>query len=35
MSSKTSGLSQGKIAVLLQNAMFAAGIVTLIQLYPL
>ena len=28
------GLSQGEIAVLLQNAMFAAGIATLIQLYP-
>lgn len=28
------GLSQGEIAVLLQNAMFMAGIATLIQLYP-
>lgn len=29
------GLSQGEIAILLQNAMFAAGIATLIQLYPI
>lgn len=29
------GLSQAEIAVLLQNAMFVAGIATLIQLYPL
>ena len=29
------GLSQTEIAVLLQNAMFVAGIATLIQLYPL
>ncbi len=29
------GLSQEEIAVLLQNAMFVAGIATLIQLYPL
>lgn len=29
------GLSQSEIAVLLQNAMFVAGIATLIQLYPL
>ena len=28
------GLSQDEIAVLLQNAMFVAGIATLIQLYP-
>ncbi len=28
------GLSQGEIAILLQNAMFVAGIATLIQLYP-
>jgi len=28
------GLSQSEIAVLLQNAMFVAGIATLIQLYP-
>ncbi len=28
------GLSQNEIAVLLQNAMFIAGIATLIQLYP-
>lgn len=28
------GLSQNEIAVLLQNAMFVAGIATLIQLYP-
>lgn len=28
------GLNNGKIAVLLQNAMFVAGIATLIQLYP-
>ena len=28
------GLSQAEIAVLLQNAMFIAGIATLIQLYP-
>ncbi|MDD6442249.1 MAG: nucleobase:cation symporter-2 family protein [bacterium] len=28
------GLSQAEIAVLLQNAMFVAGIATLIQLYP-
>ena len=28
------GLSQAEIAILLQNAMFAAGIATLIQLYP-
>ena len=28
------GLAQGEIAVLLQNAMFMAGIATLIQLYP-
>ena len=29
------GLSQEEIAILLQNAMFVAGIATLIQLYPL
>lgn len=29
------GFSQSEIAVLLQNAMFVAGIATLIQLYPL
>ena len=29
------GVSQNEIAVLLQNAMFVAGIATLIQLYPL
>lgn len=29
------GLSQEEIAVLLQNAMFIAGIATLIQLYPI
>lgn len=29
------GLSQGEIAMLLQNAMIVAGIATLIQLYPL
>lgn len=29
------GLSQSEIAILLQNAMFVAGIATLIQLYPL
>ncbi len=29
------GLSQSAVAVLLQNAMFVAGIATLIQLYPL
>lgn len=29
------GLTQNEIAVLLQNAMFVAGIATLIQLYPL
>ena len=29
------GLSQTEIAVLLQNAMFVAGIATLIQLFPL
>ena len=29
-----SGLDNGQIAVLLQNAMFVAGIATLIQLYP-
>ena len=29
------GLDQGEIAVLLQNAMFVAGIATLIQLYPI
>lgn len=29
------GLSQAEIAVLLQNAMFIAGIATLIQLYPI
>lgn len=29
------GLSQQEIAVLLQNAMFVAGIATLIQLYPI
>ncbi|MGN0334430.1 MAG: uracil-xanthine permease family protein [Lachnospiraceae bacterium] len=29
------GLSQEEIAILLQNAMFIAGIATLIQLYPL
>ena len=28
------GLSQDEIAILLQNAMFVAGIATLIQLYP-
>lgn len=30
----TSGLDSAQIAVLLQNAMFVAGIATLIQLYP-
>lgn len=30
-----SGLDQAKIALLLQNAMFIAGIATLIQLYPI
>ena len=30
----SAGLSQREIAVLLQNAMFVAGIATLIQLYP-
>ncbi len=29
------GLSQSEIAILLQNAMFVAGIATLIQLYPM
>lgn len=29
------GLDQGEIAILLQNAMFVAGIATLIQLYPI
>lgn len=29
------GLSQAEIAILLQNAMFIAGIATLIQLYPI
>ena len=29
------GLSQNEVAVLLQNAMFVAGIATLIQLYPI
>ena len=29
------GLTQPEIAILLQNAMFVAGIATLIQLYPL
>lgn len=29
------GLAQAEIAVLLQNAMFVAGIATLIQLYPI
>ena len=29
------GLAQNEIAILLQNAMFVAGIATLIQLYPL
>ena len=29
------GLSQAEIAILLQNAMFIAGIATLIQLFPL
>ena len=29
------GLSQAEIAILLQNAMFVAGIATLIQLFPL
>ena len=29
------GLSQAEIAILLQNAMFVAGIATLIQLYPI
>ena len=28
------GLAQDEIAILLQNAMFAAGIATMIQLYP-
>lgn len=28
------GLSQAEMAILLQNAMFVAGIATLIQLYP-
>ena len=30
-----SGLDHAQIAVLLQNAMFVAGIATLIQLYPI
>lgn len=30
-----SGLDSGQIAILLQNAMFVAGIATLIQLYPI
>lgn len=30
-----SGLEQGQITVLLQNAMFVAGIATIIQLYPI
>lgn len=30
-----SGLAQGQLAILLQNAMFIAGIATLIQLYPI
>lgn len=30
-----SGLEQGQLAILLQNAMFIAGIATLIQLYPI
>ena len=30
-----SGLDNAQIAILLQNAMFIAGIATLIQLYPL
>ena len=30
----TAGLSQSEIAMLVQNAMFVAGIATLIQLYP-
>lgn len=30
-----SGLDQGQLAILLQNAMFIAGIATLIQLYPI
>lgn len=29
-----SGLDQSQLAILLQNAMFIAGIATLIQLYP-
>lgn len=29
------GLSQNEVAILLQNAMFVAGIATLIQLYPI
>jgi NCS2 family nucleobase:cation symporter-2 len=29
------GLGQAEIAILLQNAMFVAGIATLIQLYPI
>ena len=31
----SAGLSQSEIAILLQNAMFVAGIATLIQLYPI
>lgn len=31
----SAGMEQGKIATLLQNAMFMAGIATIIQLYPL
>ena len=31
----SSGMEQGKVATLLQNAMFMAGIATIIQLYPL
>ena len=31
----TAGLAQSEIAMLLQNAMFVAGIATLIQLYPM
>ena len=31
----SSGMEEGKVAILLQNAMFMAGIATIVQLYPL
>lgn len=31
----SAGMEEGKVAVLLQNAMFMAGIATIVQLYPL